>query len=541
MATFPVRRLGAAGIVTDMNPSDIEDPAVFTAGVNVRFRNGKVSRGPVSRTVSTLDFEPGHCLAIPPSSAGYDQVVMVSSAFNKVKRLNGSLLEDLTPAGLSGAGEGMPITSCFLGGVSYINCESDNPISLVPTDSAYVTMPNWPTGYKCKVLRSFKDQLVALGITKNGQLFPTMVKWSDLSGFGAPPGSWDPTSTTNSAGENIVNEMQHAIVDGLALRNSFVIYCTNSVWQMDYIGGDFIFDFTKLFDERGIINPNCAVQVGGQHFVFDRNDIYIHDGVTPTSIADTKTREFIFNALDTSKSHLCFVNHDARLSEIRFCYPSSDDLVGWQNPVNGCNRAAVYNYANGTWTFDDLPNVTSACRSSLIAGKAWDSSADSETWDSSEGLFLTTEGDQNQHVLFVSRPDTRMGLTASRLYGYDLLNGGLLTSPVEMQTVKPAFVQRTGLDLDALGKNLTQYTHLQAIWPQVAVEKPEDAYWQFGANDLVNIEPTWSNEVKFDPRTEGKIDINEAGKYLAYRFGCRGTGDFQLSGFDVQLVIRGRR
>lgn len=539
MPTFPVRRLGAAGIVTDMNPSDIEDPAVFTAGVNVRFRNGKVSRGPVFRTVAPLSFEPGHCVAIPPSSAGYDQVVLVSAAFDKIARLNGSTFEDLTPSGLSPLAEGS-ITSCFLGGVSYLNSGNNTPVYLAPSDSQYRFIPDWPATYKCNVLRAYKDTLVALGVSKNGQLYPTMVKWSDLAGFGNPPGSWDPTSTTNSAGENIVNEMQHAIVDGLALRNSFIIYCTNSVWAMDYIGGDFIYDFTKLFDERGIMGPNCAVQVGGQHFVFDRNDIYVHDGVQPRSIVDLRNREFIFNALDTSKSHLCFVNHDARLSEIRFCYPSSDDLVGFGNPVTGCNRAAVYNYANDTWTFDDLPNVTSACRSSLISGKSWQS-ADEITWDSAEGIFSTTEGDQNQHVLFASRSAPEVGLTEPRLYGCDLVKGGLLSTPIELETLKPAFVQRTGLDLDSMGKNLTQYTNLQAIWPQVAIEHPEDSYWQFGANDLVNVEPTWSEELAFDPRVEGKIDINEAGKYLAYRFGCRGSGDFQLSGFDIQLIIRGRR
>lgn len=540
MPTFPVRRLGASGIVTDMHPSDIEDPAVFTAGVNVRFRNGRVSRGPLFRTVAQLDFQPGHCLSIPPSSTGYDQAVVVSSAFDEMKRLNGGTLEDLTPEDLSGLGEGKAITSCFLGGVSYLNCVSDSPLYLGPTDSAYQPIPGWSDNYKCRVLRSYKDQLIALGVYKDGQLFPTMVKWSDLSLFGAPPGDWETSSTTNSAGENIVNEMQHAIVDGLALRNSFILYCTNSVWAMDFIGGDFIFDFTKLFDERGVINPNCVVQVGGSHFVFDRNDIYVHDGVAPRSIADQRTREFIFNALDTSRSNLCFVNHDARLSEIRFCYPSADDLVGWHNPTTGCNRAAVYNYANDTWTFDDVPNVTSACRSSLVSGANWET--DSEIlWDNAQGVFSTTEGDESQHVLFVGRQDDSMGLTASRLYGYDLLNGGLLSAPVELETVKPALVERTGLDLDIMGKNLTQYTNLQAIWPQVSIEEPEAAFWQFGGNDLVNKEPVWGDPITFDPDQDSKIDINEGGKYLGYRFGCAGIGDFQLSGFDVQLIIRGRR
>lgn len=540
MPTFPVRRLGSAGIVTDVGPADLEDPTVITAGVNIRFRNGRISRAPLFRTVSPLPFEPGHCLAIPASSAGYDQVVAVATDFSAIGRLNGTTVEDLTPtAGLSGAGEGRPITSCFLGGISYINCESDAPVYLGGTDSAYQVVPSWPTGYKCKVLRAYKDQLIALGVTKAGQLYPTMVKWSDISQFGTPPGDWDPTSTTNSAGENIVNEMRSAIIDGLALRNSFILYCTDSVWQMDFIGGDFIYDFVQLFDGRGIINPNCAVQVAGQHFVFDRNDIYVHDGITPRSITDQRTREFIFNALDTSKANLCFVSHDDRLSEIRFCYPSDDDFIGFKSPTTGCNRAAVYNYANDTWTFDDLPNVTASCRSSLVSGKTWDNEED--TWDASQGLFLTTEGDQNQHVLFVGRSDEGMGLTAPRIYGCDLLNGGLLTVPVEMETVRPAFVQRTGLDLDSLGKNLTQYTHLQAIWPQVHIENPTESYWQFGANDLLGVAPGWSDEVVFDPTTEGKIDINEAGKYLAWRFGCRGIGDFQLSGFDTQIVIRGRR
>lgn len=540
MPTFPVRRLGAFGIVTDMSPSDVEDPAVFTAGVNVRYRNGKVSRGPMFRTVANLDFDPGHCLSIPATASGAEQVVMVASDFSKVKRLNGALLEDLTPSGLSGTGETKPITSCILGGVSYVNCESDSPISLGPADSAYQPLPNWPAGFRCKAMRAYKDQLVALGVTKGGQLYPTMVKWSDITGYGSVPGDWSTDSTTNSAGENIVNEMKHAIVDGLALRNSFVLYCTNSVWQMDYVGGTLIYDFAQLFEDRGIINPNCVVQAGGQHFVFDKTDIYVHDGVTPRSIADQRVREFVFNALDTARTYLCFVAHDARLSEIRFCYPASDDFVGYQNPTTGCNRAAVYNYANDTWTFDDLPNVTAGCRSSLMSGKSWETDQEA-TWDETQGLFLTTEGDENQHALYVGRADASQSLTRSRLYGCDLLNGGLLTFPIEPETVKPAFGQRTGLDLDSMGKNLTQYTHLQAIWPQVFIEHPEDFSWQFGANDLVTVEPAWSDPVAFDPAVESKIDINEAGKYLAWRFKCGGTGDFSLSGFDVLLVVRGRR
>ena len=53
MPNFPVRNLGGAGVISDVFPCDLP-PNVFSAGVNVRFDNGGVSRGPVMREVNDL-------------------------------------------------------------------------------------------------------------------------------------------------------------------------------------------------------------------------------------------------------------------------------------------------------------------------------------------------------------------------------------------------------------------------------------------------------------------------------------------------------
>ncbi|TFU06175.1 hypothetical protein EUV02_03955 [Polymorphobacter arshaanensis] len=540
MATIPVRRLGSAGIVADMHPADIEEPAVFTAGVNVRFSNGRASRAPVARTVATLPISPGHVLTIPPGAAGYDEIVIVSHDFGSILHLNGLVYEDLTPPGQTGIDGLSTFTSTYLGGVSYINRDTHAPVGKAPGDGTYLSLPDWAPEWRCKSLRAYKDFLIALGVTKGGAYYPTMVKWSDLTGFGAPPASWDSTITTNSAGENIVNEMQHAIVDGASLRDSFILYCTSSVWTMNYIGGNLLFDFRKLYDECGVINTNCVVQVDGMHYVFDKNDIWIHDGATKTSIADQKVKNFIFDALDYSKANLCFVSHDAKLTEVRFMYPSVDRLVGFANPETGCNRAAVYNYGSKTWSFYDVPNVTSGTKAAIISGKTWEDAGDT-SWDDLGGSWTSVSGDEASHMLLVSRMDTNQGLSADRLYGFDTLTGGRLPIPPEPEALRPAFLERTGLDLDALGKHLTQYVRLQAMWPQVYADDAKDIYWQFGANDLVGKEPQWSVEMPFDPDVDGKIDINEAGKYLGYRFGVRGISDFKLSGFDIEMTIRGRR
>ena len=540
MTTFPVRRLGSAGILTDAHPSDVENVAAFTRGVNVRFKNGRATRGPVCRSVATLPHVPGHVLAIPPNASGYDEIVTVAADFSTFYRLNGNTFEDLTPPAHVGQEGTESINSCALGGVSYVNRETHVPLYKTPGASTYEKLPGWSDGDRCRVLRAYKDQLIALGVTKAGAYYPTMVKWSDFSFYGTPPASWDTGSTTNSAGENIVNEMQHEIIDGLSLGNSFVLYCAASVWSMDYIGGPNIYAFRKLFDEVGVINPNCVAQVKGLHYVFDRNDIYVHDGVTPRSIADSRTRDFIFSALDFSKAHLCFVQHDARLTEIRFCYVSGDEFVGFPNAQTGCNRQAVYNYSNDTWTFYDVPNIVGAAKASLLSGATWDDDPE-VTFQSIGGLWMSSEGDEDRHCMLVSRADPALGLDQDRLYGFEPLTGGRLTQEIAVETVRPAQLERTGIDLDVMGKNLTQYMHMQAIWPQLSMERPSDCSWQFGGNDFVNAAPLWSDPVQFDPATETKIDINEAGKYLGYRFICAGTSDFQLSGFDVQIVTRGRR
>lgn len=543
MPTFPVRRLGSTGIIPDVSPADLESPSAFTGGVNVRFKNGRVSRAPVFRPIITLTHEPGHILAIPPSSSGYEEVVTVAEDYSTIYRINGAVLEDLTPPTHAGAVGINPITSGFLGGVVYVNRETHAPLCKRPTDATFIPLPNWPTGDRCRVLRPYKDQLVALGVTKAGTQYPTMVRWSDFGFYGDVPASWDPGDPTYSAGENIVNGMEQAIIDGFTLRDSFILYCTSSVWEMQFVGGNDIFTFRRLFDDKGVIAPNCVVRVGGMHYVFDRDDIYVHDGVSPRSICDDRTKRFIFEALDYAQLHRCFVHHDPKLTEVRFTYPSDDRYVGFANPVTGCNRQAVYNYSNDTWTFYDVPNIVGGTMAALLTGPTWEDGApdDSPAWDATSGTWTTSGGDEARHVLVAGRSDTEQGLSAPRIYAQDLLRGGRLPIAAHPETLKPAILERIGMDLDAYGKRITQHINIQAVWPQISMDYWQDCHWEFGGNNFVSEEPAWSLPVTFDPSTDTKIDINEAGKYAAYRFTCGGAGDFELSSFDIQLMIRGRR
>ena len=78
---------------------------------------------------------------------------------------------------------------------------------------------------------SFVDPFT--GITQTGGAFPSMFKWSDLTLAGLPPGSWDPDNPNTSAGENILEELNTPIVDGLPLRSIFVIYSETQIWAAE--------------------------------------------------------------------------------------------------------------------------------------------------------------------------------------------------------------------------------------------------------------------------------------------------------------------
>src|SRR3546814_18151609 len=84
--------------------------------------------------------------------------------------------------------------------------------------------------------------------------------------------------------------MKVEIIDGLSLRDSFIIYAKNEVWTMDYIGGNYLFRWRKIYDKVGILNQNCVVQVDGLHYVFDKDDIYLHDGASKKSIRSEERR-----------------------------------------------------------------------------------------------------------------------------------------------------------------------------------------------------------------------------------------------------------
>lgn len=472
------------------------------------------------------------------NAAGYDTVTVVDDEFTVYEINNGVVSVDYE-AGAS-QNNNVQITATSLANVTYLNREDNVPLYKSPAMSSFAPLINWPTGYTCASLRSYGDFLIALNTSEAGSAFPTRVRFSDIALANNPPSSWDETDVTKSAGFNDLAQMTTPIIDGQTLGSNFLIYSSDQVWLMEFVGGTFIFNFRKLFNDAGIINQNCAVEVEGKHYVFDQDDIYVTDGVSLQSIVDGRVKDYIFSGIDTSAYNRCFVQFDQSREEVYFCYKSSDDMSEFTNSI-GCNRAAVFNYRGNTWSFMDLPNVVSGTSANVATVTTYDST--DLTYDIAGGTFASQEAGFDRHTLMLGLKSSEDGLTSNVLYGLDGIDeNSALTVPLNTVATKDIFIERIGIDLDEQQIPLTGYKNIRKMVPQFSTVASDKTFnVSMGAADLATDVPVYDQTYNFDTSTEYKIDSRSAGRYLSYKIETDTKKDFAVSGFDFDVVATGRR
>ena len=102
--------------------------------------------------------------------------------------------------------------------------------------SAFSDLPNWITNGTCKTIKAFGNYLMALNLTEGGTNLPNKVRWGDTAEDFSYPSTWT-AAATNDAGAVTIGDEADEIIDGLALKESFIIYKGNSTWIANYIGG----------------------------------------------------------------------------------------------------------------------------------------------------------------------------------------------------------------------------------------------------------------------------------------------------------------
>lgn len=516
MAQQRVEVKNPVGVNKSINSADLPLDA-WSEVLNVSFKDGRSRKAAGYNSI--FGTTPSNILTLAPAVEG-GVLYWYEATYDKIYKTDGNVHIDSTR--LSGdytANDNDGWVATNLNTLLVFNNAVDVPQTRYFGSDNFVDLPNWPTGMTTKVMRSYKNYLIALNTTEGGVNYPTTVRWSSPADPGQAPFTWDITDATNDAGENYLADTQGAIVDGRKLRDSFIIYKEDAVYSMNYIGGVFVFSFRQLFDDVGALSKNCIAEFEGKHFVVGQGDVYVHNGVQKSSVISGKMRDYLFSNIKTEAFKKTFVVPDYSNTEMWICFPSNQN-----NDNDECDLALIWNWIDNNWSIRQLPNIRYATYG-VVDPK------EPDFWDASVGVWNTDAlpwGESNYNpsklkVIMTSVANDKVYLVGN-------------TTVFDDQPFL-SVLQRDGMNFgDDRGMKF-----VSSVTPHVTGEGDMRVY--VGSQYVQDGPITWRGPYPYViGGGQFKVDCRVTGRYLAIRFEADSLSNWNLNGYTLEFEpLAGRR
>lgn len=509
-----VLNVGATGVFKDAAP-DILGPTDWTDSDNVRLRNGSVEQAGGHMSIyNPPTVVPYHLQPVTIAGARY----WIYAGAGKIYCVNGGSHTDLTrnPGGDYTA-TANAWTSCVLGGVPIFNAgnTTDVPQSWdLNIANNFAALANWPASTYCKAMRSYRNYLVALNITKPAGALPFTVKWSHPADPGTVPTSWDETDPTVEAGEQPLSRGQDVIVDGLQLRDVFMIYKESSIWRMRYVGGSYVMAFEQVLGQSGALARNCIIELDGVHCVLTGSDLIVHDGNAPTSVLDKKARKHLFASIDPTNYQASFLFKNPFLNEVYVCYPQGGSTVP--------DKALVWNYKDNTICFRDVPSLHHAHEGLAeqgLTGASW--ASDSESWDSDVTRWAESDFAPDAVRVVMASANTKLYL--------------LDASATFDSTAQSSYIERQGLEFGEPNK----IKFVSRIRPNIQGTSGTTVTVSVGYANTPYDTPTYVDQTYTIGTTVSCDFSTNSGRYVAIKFASGTASQWRLDSYQIEYEFLG--
>ncbi len=557
----PIRGLGAAGLNTDVLDFDLPIQAVTTAK-NVIFSEGNVRKGIGYSMLDIaelpeIDGNPERYEAIwfegwvsrnnnvylivvgrDEIHHNEDRVFVYDAGANTWGDATSDLFPDLGTA-YDLAGEWQ--TTIF-GGTVVVNNGLDTPAYLdlgaEPLTLAY--LPGWDDDWVAKVIRSYKDFLIALNMSEGGGSTETnAVRWSDAAGENSIPQTWV-TATDNIAGKTFISSNDGIIVDGAQLNDSFMIYTDRSAHAMSFIGGTGIMTTRKVF-QNGIYSRNATAAFDTYHLTVGRVGVYTTDGSRVNHVGKDRVDNDFYGLISADENTVDpYLIADQSQKIAAYLFPSAISQ-------GKLDRALVYNWHTNTYSYQDyqsqaIPLEFIKADFSPIPGETvkWSNfdntdpltyppaDAGGDTWADFSGIkWSGFREDEVQAILIFLAEDGRFYQAGEQFWHRD---GGAF----EAQVI------RTGIDLDDVYQGNTEgLKHIFRILPQI--KGTGTVQFRFGTSMNPDIGYSWTSYIDYVIGTDYKVDVRlPGGRYLAYEiYSNDSDGFWQIGGMDLDARSEG--
>ena len=551
MQLIPVENIGMMGVNTDV-PAWQLPPNVWSNSNNVRFDDLSVRKSQGLKEV--FDSTTYNPMYLETYQSGNDTGTMwLSFSSAHIEVWDGSKWIEIRPeSGLDPIGLNSPgqWQTTKLGSIVYATNGIDAPMYWKgDTSERFEFIPDWtssddsPHKYGAvQTLAGFKSFLWAGNVfveeddvgtdLKGGKTFERSVYWSNMTNFYTPP-KWDITLESDAGYYELLDSMGE-VLHMQQLRESMMIYKSDSIIVSTFIGAPFMFTFQTIAPEIGVLCKNAVADFPGGHWFVGRSDCYINNGQTIETKLTNRVQNEMFKDIDGDYAVNTYCVTDWANNEIWTCYPS----VGNSRP----NRALIWNYKNDTFSFRDLFNKTSHIKYGVAPvqkGVQWggDAAADpyevgpfssnyyTGDWETSTDSWGTQSYDDTVEHLVWTQTE---GKQLQRHESGNLILGSTMRTSIE----------RTGIDLG----DPSTVKYVSAVYPKMWTSSADATFnvWtahQMNTEDAV----TWEGPKVFNPDTMNKISVRTSGKFFGIRMESNGDFDWLLSGLEWETATSGRR
>ena len=395
-----------------------------------------------------------------------------------------------------------------------------NPGLSNPLENRATIMTGAPTASRLTIVSDRDRHLVHLGtettIGNSSTQDPMFIRFSNQEDYN----TYEPTSV-NTAGTFRL-DTGNKIVAAVSGKDYNLILTDQAAYTMQFVGPPFTFSIRQVGSNCGCIGQHGVVYADGQVFWMGTGGgFFKFDGTV--KLLPSLVEDFVFTTsgdnvgINYASNEIIYASHNSLFNEIIWFYPSGTPLG---SPATQNNRAAVYNYVEGTWS------TMSLARSSY---------ADASTYDNPYATEYDTSGTPS--ITNLSGATNTFG--ASTYYAHEVGTNNIALDGTE--TPIAAYIQSGDFDLPTDGdgeylmrisKFLPDFKNLEGNAEVTILLK--DFPIDTGASSQLGPFTVSSSTQKIDTRARGRLaslKIENTSNDETWRFGT----------FKADINVDGRR
>ena len=179
-------------------------------------------------------------------------------------------------------------------------------------------------------------------VTGHQPTLQNKVQWSSFNSAT----SW--TVGTNQSDSEVLPE--GGVITGLTGGQYGLIFQESRITRMDYRGGNVVFQFRRIEDNRGAVQGKNVIQVGNLVYFLSEDGFYVTDGNASRPIGANKVDRFFYNDLKFGLRERVRASYDHENKLVMWSYPSATG----NNSNTQNDKIIIYHIASERWSIVEL-------------------------------------------------------------------------------------------------------------------------------------------------------------------------------------------